>query len=240
MRDLKIPGYPDPVMALLPLYWFKANSSSAHHCLNVPREIDLIENGPDAVRFQVTAQNPAGTARSEVDVCIPFLDDQLRIDLVCRFTALEAWDLPEIQYCNFFPEERRDPGTWGSDRVLVMAGDGQRMRIDHRATGASRVQSGADFSTYDGDLFLALYGGPGGNILALSRPRKIGGAKLGYQLCAAWLDNHLFLSSGEGMIPAGTRYEMELSLVMAHTTNVDEDIEEIGRQALDSGELQQV
>lgn len=237
MRNLRIPGYADPVMARLPLYWFQANAHSAHHCLNAPEEVDLIENGPDAVRFRVAARNPAGTALSEVDVRIPFLEDQLRIDMVCRFTALEAWDLPEVQYCNFFPEETREPGAWNSDRVLVMASDGQRTRIDHRAAGESRVLSGADFRYYEGDSFVALYGGPKGNIFALSRPGKIEGARPGYQLCGCWLDNHLFLSAGEGTIPAGTHYEVKLSLVMAHTTGADGDIEEIGRRTLDSGEI---
>ena len=37
MRDLKIPGYSEPVMARLPLYWFQANAKSAHHCLNHPK-----------------------------------------------------------------------------------------------------------------------------------------------------------------------------------------------------------
>jgi hypothetical protein len=237
MRNLGIPGYVDPVMARLPLYWFQANAHSAHHCLNQPEEVELIENGPDAIRFRVAARNPAGTALSEMDVQIPFLEDRLRIDMVCRFTALEEWDLAEVQYCNFFPEETRMPGDWNSDRVLVMASDGQRTRIDHRAAGDSRVLSGADFRYYEGDLFVALYGGPKGNIFALSRPREIGGARPGYQLCGCWLDNHLFLSGGEGMIPAGMHYEVELSLVMARTTGTDEDVEAIGRRALDSGEI---
>ena len=237
MRNLRIPGYADPVMARLPLYWFEANASSAHHCLNEPEAVDLIENGPDAVRFRVAGRNPSGTALSEVDVHIPFLEDRLQIDMVCRFTALEEWDLAEVQYCNFFPEETRMPGDWNSDRVLVMASDGQRTRIDHRAAGESRVLSGAEFRYYEGDSFVALYGGPKGNIFALSRPGKIEGARPGYQLCGCWLDNHLFLSVGEGTIPAGTHYEVELSLVMAYTTGVDGDVEEIGRRALDSGEI---
>ena len=237
MRNLRIPGYVDPVMARLPLYWFQANASSAHHCLNEPEEVDLIENGPDAVRFRVVARNPARTALSEVDVHIPFLEERLQIDMVCRFTALEAWDLAEVQYCNFFPEETRMPGDWNSDRVLVMGSDGQQTRIDHRAAGESRVLSGADFRYYEGDAFVALYGGHKGNILALSRPKRIEGAKPGYQLCGCWLDNHLFLSVGEGTIPAGTHYEVELSLVMARTTGVDGDVERIGRRALDSGEI---
>ncbi len=88
-----------------------------------------------------------------------------------------------------------------------------------------------------GDLFVALYGGPGGTILALSRAREIGDAQPGYQLCGCWLDNHLFLSAGKDAIAAGTTYEVELSLVMAHTTTVDEDIEALGRRALNAGEI---
>ena len=237
MRDLKIPGYDEAVMALLPLYWFQANASSAHHCLNQPKQVDLIENGPDLVHLRVVSQNPAATALSEIEVYMPFFDDRLRFDMVCRFTALETWDLPQIQYCNFFPEGNRTPGRWNADRVLVLAADGQRMRIDHRAAGADRVLSGAHFQDYEGALFVALYGGPMGSILALSRPRQIRGAKPGYQLCPSWLDNHLFLSAEEGVIAAGTRYEVELSLVLTHTTNVDGDIEALGRQALTSGVL---
>ena len=74
-------------------------------------------------------------------------------------------------------------------------------------------------------------------MLALSRAREIGGAKPGYQLCGCWLDNHLFLSASEGTIATGTTYEVELSLVMAHTTTVDEDIEALGRRALNAGEI---
>jgi hypothetical protein len=99
------------------------------------------------------------------------------------------------------------------------------------------VLSGANFKTYEEDLFVALYGGPSGTILALSRAREIGDAKPGYQLCGCWLDNHLFLSAGKDAIAAGTTYEVELSLVMAHTTTVDEDIEALGRRALNAGEI---
>ena len=77
MRNLRIPGYANPVMARLPLYWFQANANSAHHCLNHAQVVDLIENGPDAVRFRVVSQNPAGTAESAMDVRIPFLEDRL-------------------------------------------------------------------------------------------------------------------------------------------------------------------
>jgi hypothetical protein len=237
MRDLKIPGYADPIMARLPLYWFQANANSAHHCLNHPKAVDLIENGPDAVHFRVVAQNPAATAESDIDVRIPFLQDQLRFDMVCRFTALEDWDLNGIQYCNFFPEEQRYPEKWGSDRVLVMAGDGQRTLTDHRGAGESRILSGEQFMHYEGDLFLALYGGPRGNILVLSRARKIDQAQAGYQLCECWLDNHLFVTAQTQTIAAGTSYEVEMSLVLAQTTNIDEDLEALGRQALESGEL---
>ena len=237
MRDLRIPGEAEPLMARLPLYWFKANAHSAHHCLNQPLAVDLIDNGPEAVRLRVVAQNPAGTAQSDIDVTIPFLPDRLRLDLTCRFTAHKTWDLSEIQYCNFFPEEQRHPAGWASDRVLVLAEDGQRMCIDHRAAGAARLQWGKSFQQYEGRLFVALYGGSRGSILALSQPRSIPGAALEYMLCACWLDNHLNLSSGSRTIAAGTRYEMDLSLQLAHTTNVDEDMEALGEQALASGVL---
>lgn len=237
MRDLRIPGAAQPLMARLPLYWFKANASSAHHCLNQPVSVDLIDNGPDAVAFRIVAQNPAATARSDMEVTIPFLSDRLRLDMRCRFTALETWDLGEVQYCNFFPEEQRHPAGWSSDRVLVLAEDGQRMRIDHRAGGAARLQSGKIFQQYKGKLFVALYGGSSGSILALSQPRELAGATLEYALCGSWLDNHLNLASGGDTIAAGTEYDMDLSLVLAHTTNVDEDMEALGRQALASGNL---
>lgn len=237
LRDLKIPGDARPLMARLPLYWFQANANSAHHCLNIAQAVELIENGPQAILLRVVGRNPAATAESAIEVRMPFLPDQLRFDMACRFTAIEPWDLPQIQYCNFFPEERFYPQTWGSDRVLIMAGDGQRMRLDHRGSGASRVQAGRMFRRYEGDLFIALYGGPGGSILALSRAKEIGRAKTEYQLCESWLDNHLSLCSDEGPLPANTRYEVDLSLVLAHTTDVDQDIEALGRQALDAGEI---
>ena len=237
MRDLKIPGYSDPVMARLPLYWFQANANSAHHCLNHPKAIDLLENGPDALHFRVVAQNPAATAQSDIEVRMPFLQDQLRFDMVCRFRALEEWDLQEIQYCNFFPEEQRYPEGWGSDRVLVMAGDGQRTLTDHRGAGEARILSGEKFMDYEGDLFLALYGGPRGNILVLSRAKKIDQAQAGYQLCESWLDNHLFVRAETATIAAGTCYEVEMSLVLARTPNLDEDLEALGWQALEAGEL---
>jgi hypothetical protein len=237
MRDLRIPGAAAPLMARLPLYWFKANARSGHHCLNQPISIDLIDNGPDAVAFRVVSQNPAATARSDIDVTIPFLPERLRLDLKCRFTALETWDLGEVQYCNFFPEEQRHPEEWASDRVLVLAEDGQRMRIDHRAGGASRLQSGKIFQQYEGRLFVALYGGSKGSILALSRPRSVPGGRLEYALCGSWLDNHLNLASGSDTIAAGTQYDMDLSLLLAHTTNVDEDMEVLGWRALASGDL---
>ena len=78
------------------------------------------------------------------------------------------------------------------------------MRIGHRASGHARIQSGELFQRYEGDLFVALYGGPKGSILALSRAKQIGAAKAEYQLCPSWLDNHLHLTSNEKMIPAGT------------------------------------
>ena len=237
MRDLKIPGHDIPLMARLPLYWFQANAHSAHHCLNQPQQIDLIENGPDAVHFRIVAQNPAGTVQSDIEVRIPFLEDRLRLDMVCRFTALQRWDLAEIQYCNFFPEENREPDTWHSDRVLALADDGQYMRIDHRAAGESRLLSGTAFHNYEDNLFIALYGGPHGNVFALSRPRQIEGAKPVYQLCNCWLDNHFILSAAAGEIAAGTSYEVELSLMLARTSSIDTDIEALGRQALETGTL---
>ena len=38
-------------------------------------------------------------------------------------------------------------------------------------------------------------------------------------------------------LPADTRWEIDLSLVMAQTPNVDEDVETLGHQALEAGEL---
>ena len=192
----------------------------------------MLENGPDALHFRVVAQNPAATAQSDIEVRMPFLQDQLRFDMVCRFRALEEWDLQEIQYCNFFPEEQRYPEGWGSDRVLVMAGDGQRTLTDHRGAGEARILSGEKFMDYEGDLFLALYEGPRGNILVLSRAKKIDQAQAGYQLCESWLDNHLFVRGETETIAAGTCYEVEMSLVLARTPNLDEDQEALGRLAL--------
>ena len=237
LRDLKIPGDASPLMARLPLYWFQANANSAHHCLNHPHQIDLLDNGPDAVHMRIVGRNPAGTAESDIEVRMPFHQDQLRFDMICRFKALETWDLGAIQYCNFFPEERFYPQTWGSDRVLVLAGDGQRMRIDHRGAGDARIQSGEMFQGYRGDLFIALYGGPGGSILALSRPRRLDGAHPEYQLCPSWLDNHLYLASDQPTLAAGTSYEVELTIVLRHTTDIDRDIEALGREALQSGKI---
>ena len=237
VRDLKVPGFPATVMARLPLYWFVANANSAHKCLNVPRSLDLSENGPDAVCFRVVGRNPAETAESDIDVRIPFLEHGLRFDLTCRFEALQEWDEASIQYNNFFPEEQRYPGAWGSDRILMMAADGQRMLVDHRAAKEGRVLAGEKFRQYEGNLFVALYGGPKGSILSLSRPRQIAGARQEYILCEAWLDNHFNLFAHGDTIPAGTRWEMDLTLLLRETTNIDEDIETLGRQALEAGEL---
>ena len=41
----------------------------------------------------------------------------------------------------------------------------------------------------------------------------------------------------QASLPAGTNYELELSLVMGHTTNVDVDIEAIGQRALKDGKI---
>jgi len=232
VRDARIPGFPHRVMALLPLYWFQANAHSAHHCLNVPERVDLIENGPECVRFRVLSHNPARTARSEVTVSIPYHQDRLLLDLTCRFTALERWDLPEIQYCNYFPEATRMPGAWNADRVLAVAGDGQRTLVDPRVQGDGRVRDGEPFRYFRGSLFVAHYGGPRGNVFALSRLHEAAGAGAGYQLCACWLDNHLSLRSPGSSIPAGTCYEARVSLGMAHTTNMDADIEEMARRSL--------
>ena len=237
MRDLKVPGDTAPSMARLPLYWFLANANSAHHCLNEPKSVDLVENGPDAVRLRITSENPAGTAVSEVDATIPYLEDRLRFDLRCRFSARETWDVAAIQYCNFFPEERRHPQEWGTDRVLVISSDGQRMLVDHRGAGEQRILSGEKFQQYEGNLFVALYGGPRGDILALSRPRSIPGARQEYVLCECWLDNHLNLGSTSETIAAGTCWEMDLTLLLTRPTSVDEDIEALGRRALEAGEL---
>ena len=169
---------------------------------------------------------------------VPYLLDRLHLDLVCRFQALERWDLPGIQYCNFFPEETRLPEAWNADRVLVMAGDGQWMRIDPRAETNAGVRAGARFTSHKGALFVALYGGPAGNIFALAKPRVTNGASGGYQLCGCWLDNHLFLSGPDETISPGTEFEVSLALAMAQTSNVDSDVEEMGRQALATGVLE--
>ena len=142
-----------------------------------------------------------------------------------------------IQYCNFFPEERRYPEGWGTDRLLVLAGDGQRMLVDHRASMENRILSGKMFQEYEGDLFVAQYGGPRGDIISLSRPRQTQGARLQYQLCPSWLDNHFFMNSDEPTLAAGTRWEMDLTIELAPATSVDEDIEARGRRALETGAL---
>jgi hypothetical protein len=85
---------------------------------------------------------------------------------------------------------------------------------------------------------VALYGGPAGNTFALSRPLVTAGASGGYQLCGCWLDNHLFLAGPGETIPAGTEFEVSLALAMAQTSNVDSDVEEMGRRALATGVLE--
>lgn len=186
---------------------------------------------------EIALCSAADPDQSDIEVRIPFLEDRLRLDMVCRLTALQRWDLAEIQYCNFFPEENRDPDTWHSELILALADDGQYMCIDHRGDGESRLLSGTAFHNYEDNLFLALYGGPHGNIFALSRPRQIEGAKPVYQLCNCWLDNHFILSAAAGEIAAGTSYEVELTLMLARTSRIDTDIEALGRQALETGTL---
>ena len=181
--------------------------------------------------------SPAGTAESDVEVTIPFETDRLRIELACRFHAIADWDVAAIQYCNFFPEEHRYPGEWGSDRVLVMAADGQRMLIDHQGSGDRRLLDGETLHGHQGNLFVALYGGPRASILALSRPRAIDGGTADYALCGCWLDNHLNVTAQSDTIPAGTRWHVDLTLVLTQTTNIDDDLRALGARALETGTL---
>ena len=76
-----------------------------------------------------------------------------------------------------------------------------------------------------------------GSILVLSRAKKIDQAQTGYQLCECWLDNHLFVQVETETIATGTSYEVEMSLVLTRTPNLDEDLEALGRRILEAGEL---
>ena len=81
---------------------------------------------------------------------------------------------------------------------------------------------------------------PGDSLGALSLrdlPRNIGSARPQFQLCACWLDNHLYLESEGDTIPAGTTWEVDLTIVLAPPMNLDEDMEDLGRQALEKGEM---
>ena len=55
-------------------------------------------------------------------------------------------------------------------------------------------------------------------------------------LCECWLENHLNLRSETETIAACTCWEMDLTLLLTRPTSVDEDIEALGRRALESGE----
>ena len=74
--------------------------------------------------------------------------------------------------------------------------------------------------------------------MALSRSGRTEIARLEYQLCPSWLDNHLSLASDKKTLPAGTYWEMDLTVMLALTMNADEDVEAFSRQALDSGKIE--
>jgi hypothetical protein len=45
------------------------------------------------------------------------------------------------------------------------------------------------------------------------------------------------MSSDEPTLAASTRWEMDLTVVLAPATSVDEDVEALGRRALETGSL---
>jgi hypothetical protein len=228
-RELRFPGAQIRTMAHLPLYWFRMNAPSAHHCLNVPESIRLVENGPERVALAVRASNPGRTAVGEVEASIPFQVDRLTIQMRCRLNVLADAQWPDIQYCNFFPETTRLPELWNTDRVLVISEDGQWMRLDPRHRIEEQVVAGKRFEHYEGRLVVALYGGAGGTILARSSVVEGGGMMAGYKLCGCWLDNHLFLRPpGGGPIPGGTEAEVALDIEMLDLRVSDSAMLEIG------------
>ena len=62
-------------------------------------------------------------------------------------------------------------------------------------------------------------------------------AQWNYQLCPGWVDNRLHLSPDAAPLPAGTRWHMNLTLILAPAMTVLEEADALGRQALDAGEI---
>ncbi len=240
LRDLRLPGAPRVAAAIVPLYWFMMNAPSRYHSANLLESWEVLSNGPEELRFSLSALNPGGRVRSTFDVSIPAPEPgSLRMDVRAKLEVLGEFNVPHFQFCNLFPEPSRMPEDWGHAETLAASGDRLWIVENRKPTGGASTAGGKRFKECGAPFFLSQYACVGGNFAILVSSVDPGDTQLAYELCRCWLDDHMYVVFPEGGPAVGSRLEVRYQLALWGDGSVARDrVRELAAASLASGRLE--
>ena len=231
-RHLCAWGNNEEAVAELALFWFKNCGYSPQDYLNQNGDFELIENGPDAVKFCYRGTNFSHRAQSEFWVTIPRTSAVFQMQMKCRLTVLQTWIYARNQFYDVFPHEGVYPEKWWYKKVMYLDRDGCLGIYDN----LDRSRNYNVFDEAHDRAFFAMYASDRGNLLTLVRQIRPAGQALHLAVCGNYIDHHLDLELGAPPIPAGKVFEVEYDLALYGDDQTSQDeIAAIGRRALAAG-----
>jgi hypothetical protein len=155
------------------------------------------------------------------------------MEVKSRFTTLQQWDLPSIEFYDLFPFRTIDPDQWYYDYLLFMDGMLPARKVLTKTPDLKK--NVLDFSRR---CFFAFMASDRGNILTLVRNPRPEDISMHASLCGHWIDLHLDILPEGIPVPAGTVYEVETVVeIYGDRRTSGAEIERIARRALETGDI---
>ncbi|KPJ69014.1 MAG: hypothetical protein AMS14_11830, partial [Planctomycetes bacterium DG_20] len=237
LHNLRAYAKTPPALVRLPLYWYQCNASTPLYCLNILQAFRLVENGPEALRFEVVSHNRGQRARSTMAAVIPAVAAAPVIRVNARLDVLRQWDLPGIQYLNSYPENSWQPRDWPCDWVVLVDASGRVMErfFKERLEGQRR---GDPVTEWRNRLAFVQGAAQRGNLFIYVANRAPADQEHTYRLCSVWLDSHFEVVEQRAPLRQGRRFEVDYVLAVGGDRSLTRaQAVDIARKALAEGTL---
>jgi hypothetical protein len=209
-RRLRKPRADDEAVAEHPFFWLLHCGYSPSHYVNLLRDFEVAENGPDRLRFRYVSTNLGERIRNETEVTLPCDPRDFRMHTRHAFTTLGQWEHGAFEFSDTFPFITNDPRRWYYDRVLYVPAGAPARRIDTRGT-LDGERAILDFTT---QCCFVMLSSARGNLFTLVRNPTPPATRLRAHLCGCWIDLHLDILCDTVPLPPGSSLSVETDFAL--------------------------